>query len=278
MTIPILYKYLDPAGAKALLSNLTFKFSPPNQLNDPFEFMPGGYTGDTLKERLRRQKDLLYTEKYRVHWNNKTGMHISGGDWKDFVNGFSDEQIGSLANCVFDALQERDWKPFVDKISESFGLSCFSAKENNILMWSHYADSHRGIVIGFNLNEYSPDLHEVKYLNDRIKIPLSSTCNDDEEKRKIMISVMTSKSKDWEYEKEWRLISKLPALNNNLYLIPFNSTIILSVFLGLNISEEDRKDITDLLKMIPEVRNISFFQMTPSHDKFELTANKIELA
>lgn len=92
------------------------------------------------------------------------------------------------------------------------------------------------------------------------------------------ISVMTSKSKDWEYEKEWRLISKLPALNNNLYLIPFNSTIILSVFLGLNISEEDRKDITDLLKMIPEVRNISFFQMTSSHDKFELTANKIELA
>ena len=270
MTIPILYKYLDPAGAKALLSNLTFKFSPPNQLNDPFEFMPGGYTGDTPEERLRRQMELIYSEKYRLHWNQKTGMSIPSEDWKDFVNDFPDNEKEILANAVFDAAQERNWKPFVDRISTSFGLTCFSCKVDSMLMWSHYAKSHQGIAIGFNLKNYSKKLHKVKYVEQRIKIPLSSTCNDEEEKKAIMLSVMTSKSTDWRYEEEWRLIDHLPPEQDGLYLFKFDPRIILSIYWGTNITEDDKNEIMLMIKNLPNYRDIKIFHMSPVKDKFAL--------
>jgi hypothetical protein len=36
---------------------------------------------------------------------------------------------------------------------ESYGVSCFSESWNSILMWSHYADRHKGICLGFDVPE-----------------------------------------------------------------------------------------------------------------------------
>ena len=32
----------------------------------------------------------------------------------------------------------------------ALGVLCLSACDNSILMWSHYADEHKGFCIGFN--------------------------------------------------------------------------------------------------------------------------------
>lgn len=38
----------------------------------------------------------------------------------------------------------------VNELSKTAGIVCFSATNDNILMWSHYADQHNGVVIGFD--------------------------------------------------------------------------------------------------------------------------------
>uniref|UniRef100_UPI0020CD2CC1 DUF2971 domain-containing protein n=1 Tax=Vibrio cholerae TaxID=666 RepID=UPI0020CD2CC1 len=37
-----------------------------------------------------------------------------------------------------------------DIIDQSYGILCLSAKEDSLLMWSHYGNSHKGYVIEFD--------------------------------------------------------------------------------------------------------------------------------
>ena len=271
----MLYKFLPPKGAKDSLSNLTIKLSPPNQLNDPFEFMPGGYTGDTQDERFKRGMELLKTDKYRQYWNSKKGTNLSNEDWISFLKNLPSAEIFALVNSVFDRLQARDWSTFIDKISQSFGLASFSEKNDNILMWSHYAHSHQGVVIGYDLHEFSDKLHKVKYTADRIKLPLSSTCDSEDERKEIMLSVMKSKSKDWHYEDEWRLISRLPPISdNNLYLLKIEPSLIRSVYFGIKTSNEDQREILSLVSKLPNCEEIQIYEMVPTKESFALFSRR----
>ena len=88
-------------------------------------------------------------------------------------------------------------------------------------MWSHYADEHKGFVLGYDLNTefnrdalanlfpviYSAkryDAHEaVRYL----LAEMMEIRNNQNQDQLFYLAAALYKSKDWSYEKEWRLIS-----------------------------------------------------------------------
>jgi len=86
------------------------------------------------------------------------------------------------------------------------GVISFSETYDNLLMWSHYANEHKGIVIAFDENEvsfkYKEKLKTVKY---RKRIPYHllevDILND-----KSIIQLFEYKSDEWIYEKEHRII------------------------------------------------------------------------
>src|ERR1035441_3016297 len=41
---------------------------------------------------------------------------------------------------------------FKAETARDYGLLCFSEEWNNILLWSHYADQHRGVCLGFDVS------------------------------------------------------------------------------------------------------------------------------
>jgi hypothetical protein len=49
------------------------------------------------------------------------------------------------------------------EVVEKYSVLCYSRSWNNVLMWSHYGDRHKGICLGFDV----PDAvtREVKYLS-----------------------------------------------------------------------------------------------------------------
>ena len=49
-----------------------------------------------------------------------------------------------------DKVALENWK---NELDEQFGLICFCAHWSNPLMWGHYADSHKGIALGFEIQE-----------------------------------------------------------------------------------------------------------------------------
>ena len=91
------------------------------------------------------------------------------------------------------------------------GVCCFSATKYNPLLWSHYADHHRGICIGYSLDRVpEPKLHKVVYGGSRsVKTSLIARAllkNDHEAQDLLNRDVLLRKSPSWRYEREWRLL------------------------------------------------------------------------
>ena len=81
-----------------------------------------------------------------------------------------------------------------------FRLSSFSQNENSMLMWSHYAENHTGLMIEYCFEGHLPDsvgIGKVQYLHEEERFM--------EKDKYLFEQYMLIKNKDWAYEKEVRL-------------------------------------------------------------------------
>ena len=123
-------------------------------------------------------------------------------------------------------------------------------------MWSHYAEEHTGIVIGFDSSCFD-HLYKVIYADKRVILPLSSTVNR-ETMKSFAEKVMTTKSSQWQYEEEWRQIicSNNVEKNGNLLLKPFPMKSVLSVYFGCRMSDEHKQKIQSIILRYPNLKVI----------------------
>lgn len=203
---PILYKYM-PEWPYALntLTTRYFYFSPITEFNDPFE-------GKFFDDGQYSKEDIRHYFRYSCH--------------------ASEEYMKSLENILsaenWDEILKDLLKREKEKVEQDYGLLCLSKKNEDILMWSHYANSHKGIVIGIDsailLQNIISSLHigsikSVKYESEYPKTRFF--CNQTDAVDKWFFT----KYKEWEYEEEYRAIHK-PGL------ILFPNEIIRSVYFG----------------------------------------------
>ncbi|MDP3230414.1 MAG: DUF2971 domain-containing protein [Acidovorax sp.] len=88
-------------------------------------------------------------------------------------------------------------------ITEDVGVYCVSAKRDDILMWSHYADYHKGICLEFD-GEAKLMAHAQKVQYAQKRVPIMTYYDD---KETSMTKALLTKSQQWAYEEEWRLIN-----------------------------------------------------------------------
>lgn len=105
----------------------------------------------------------------------------------------------------------KDWNRDRDTyfLVASFSDTSKMNAKDEILMWSHYANSHRGLRLGFEINPTDTKyykLEEVVYEPKRISIELDRGLD---ENAKLLLASYTRKSKAWEYEKELRFLVRL---------------------------------------------------------------------
>lgn len=151
---------------------------------------------------------------------------------------------------------------FIENRFNGFGVFCLSCKNNDILMWSHYADSHKGICFGFKepLNHYISNeapiySYEIDYIEKHPYVDVYNDYNrgdvdnsEDEFKNHMNMALgllkasLAQKHKSWAYEEEIRIISEEGAMATS-----FNPEALESVVLGMNISLTDTKIIKELL-------------------------------
>lgn len=90
-----------------------------------------------------------------------------------------------------------------DKINQDHRLYCLTPKNNNPLMWSHYADKHKGVCLQFDTHTESiARAFKVSYQK---KLPL---CIILEHADGAATRALLTKSDVWKYEKEFRLIAR----------------------------------------------------------------------
>jgi hypothetical protein len=90
----------------------------------------------------------------------------------------------------------------VQRYFDMIGVLSLSEDENSAILWERYADNHKGVCIGFELNE-NELLLQVTYHEVRPRLSLSDLLIK-ENAINIMIDVLRTKTKTWTDEKEWR--------------------------------------------------------------------------
>lgn len=118
------------------------------------------------------------------------------------------------------ARAQKTGKEIIETQRSKGAICCFSEMWNQPLMWSHYAESHRGYCLKFKirheLTDAYPDLVplSVVYTEERpevsmLDLMISADSLGSDEFREVSDRVFNAlwyqKSSHWEYEREWRV-------------------------------------------------------------------------
>lgn len=120
------------------------------------------------------------------------------------------------------------------KIQDFYGLLCFSKTWREPLLWSHYADKHRGIALGFQINTL--DIFDVIYDSNPLRRQFDLT-SDPITNKTFFLDLAKFKYIKWQYEEESRILIKLEdciKIDGN-YFIEFKNILkVKEIRLGAN--------------------------------------------
>ncbi len=234
-----LFKYMNHFGVD-ILRDLRLKVTPPNELNDPFEFSPYLPPGKVTEEHVRR---LMLTTSPRELYDEMASSGEKLPPFEHFERILRTVPPNRVANAV--PMFQRSYEGLVaanlDSVSQILGLVCFSEEENNILMWSHYTDSHKGILLEFDTSHpyfcENSKFTKVEYSKKRVPFDPSWSDGSPELERHCG-EVLCTKNSAWDYEREWRSLFELGECHQTkvdgrtLYFSDIPPDLIVQVVLG----------------------------------------------
>jgi hypothetical protein len=89
------------------------------------------------------------------------------------------------------------------EVADYLGVLSLTSKPDSVLMWSHYANSHKGFCLEFDTSaEPFASARKVQYRETRHSFDV------DARPEETATNFLLAKHKDWEYEDEWRLIAE----------------------------------------------------------------------
>ena len=175
------------------------------------------------------------------------------------------------------------WKQHLKKLRVFY----VSEDSNNLLMWAHYAESHKGVLIKFKcLPEQNSKLglcdarqvtysQEVPVVGTREDWIQSHAGGDRIDPEEVASKYLFTKSLDWSYEMEWRLLKYSQGEGSR----PFDDYEIApgeidSVYFGCNIESEKREIILNLISK--RLKHVKVFNAHKMKDRFALTYEQIK--
>jgi hypothetical protein len=201
-----LYKYLAPKRALSVLEGLMIRFSQVSVLNDASEFSPpmlGIGDRSSIVDALRERFEKKYPGRLASYRNLLPEPEVERIVRESMVDSASKVEAG------FESTREKIYQ----RLDENFGILSLSESPVQKLLWGHYADGDRGYLLEFNAahpwfwqkreeKDGFRHLRPVKYVESREPKNLFDLTDDD---------VLYTKYRDWEYEKEWRIIQNFNA-------------------------------------------------------------------
>ncbi len=133
-----------------------------------------------------------------------------------------------LLKVVRNRFLENAQKDFKHNLFKDFLIGSFTENNDNILMWAHYADNHKGICIEYDMSDIFATwkeslafLHPVQYktkLFDFTEICLANNLGKAINPYCIVMPALI-KNIAWSYENEWRLILTKEFQNQGLSML-----------------------------------------------------------
>ncbi|WP_417705701.1 DUF2971 domain-containing protein [Rheinheimera aquimaris] len=134
-----------------------------------------------------------------------------------------------------------------NRINEQRGLLCFSTKWSNPVMWSHYANNHKGLCLGFDVANES--IGPVSYSASRLAVDLEQLKSPNDLSIEYITQILFTKYTHWKYENEYRAFVTLEEADEKTghYFAEFSERLILKqVIVGAE-SSISRKQLSEAL-------------------------------
>jgi len=158
-------------------------------------------------------------------------------------------QLVDVFGVKLDRFEEIFKRQFIEGSIADFGISCFTTKNDNFLMWSHYADNHKGVCLEFDFSKeidllssgqldvtdsYMLCFRKVNYSG---AVPVVNIKEIFAER----FSPVYHKAKSWEYEDEYR------SIRPDVGPYPFHPPCLQGVYVGLSATRETIEQVTQAL-------------------------------
>lgn len=269
-----LYKFMsvrNPDNSTEFLECLLIDghlfLSPPSVFNDPFECKPyfSLESHDTNDIKKLKKKFFSLIRDHVVL--NNVAHDLS---YFDRLNNFFD-------NPENDITIDENLKLLFNSIYQGFRIYSLTQSPYNLLFWSYYANSHKGICIEFDAQ--IPPFSEARKVEYLEKYPEVKSFFDNEYLRKVPA---LSKSIEWKHENEYRILQVtnklqhpnfMDFLGNEFLILRPNS--IKSVIVGAQITESDLDDVKNILKRSKFTPKLYKASLSKTEFKLEKTFDEI---
>jgi hypothetical protein len=246
-----LYKYrsMTSKGLQDIFKKRKVFLNNATKFNDPFECCPQL----TVDRDSRKQKEYLKkltTERFPGASRAEVRRLMRG------KSAFLTDQ-GRLRNA---------YNEFIATV----GVYCLSEKKDDLLMWAHYSDAHRGLCIEFDATEEGSLFWEafaVVYQQDYPIVNMMRMGEPDQFRRALL-----TKSEHWAYERERRVLKAEYEGGVGEYLFP--PVALTGVIFGALMSCEDKETVKSWLRSYP--LEIPTYQASLNGQRYQLDISKIK--
>lgn len=234
--VPILYEYmpLEPKYIETLKARSLF-VSDPKGFNDPFDCWAYIDTDSISSEEF---SSFLY------QFSKSKNDIFSADDIEKMTLDYESQGNGSsFLGKLRDVFRS---------VAETLGVLCFSSEWDSFLMWSHYARSHTGICIGYKreglkIEGGSEEPLPIQYQTPAIHLQKMYRAPGGLVTDETATAFLHTKIQDWEYEREWRLITGNAYTGKRITWDKCGTQIVEVVF-GLKTQQKDIDIFVELLR------------------------------
>ncbi len=230
----ILFRY-EPISLQSLrnLKGQIIHLGPPRNFNDPYDCAFSAMLGDLSDDDLAR-----------------------------LLNGVKVDATDETLKSVLKENAKKSLAGLAEQFLDKRGVSCFTESNDNLLMWSHYAEGGRGMCLEFSTADpLFEKSHKVTYTDSIPTIRLGTIlCDDDFDQ---VTEFFKTKSSHWRYEAEWRVIHQAAETN-----WVYKTSSLIGVYFGPSTPD----DLIEMVCLILKGQNSSvrFYKGTRSETEFKV--------
>lgn len=288
------FKYTSYETALRVIKSNSFRWSAPTKFNDPFDHQTGfifTYNEDDLTLALSNEVErIIFSDDEPSFTPNSlfSALILMLREVRHKLP--KNELIREIAEASRESAAKfhRSLVKLNDEVETVLCHSrifCVTEKFDNIVMWSHYADEHKGAVFKLRcLDEIDNTLlaaKKVSYINSFVPFPNPQSFSKHLTGEKpidftqLMWDLAFTKHSDWSYEQEWRVHVGLldePA-GNGYSIYSEHPSVFEAIYLGCNMETEAKEEIIRLAKQyLPHTK---IFQGFKSKTSFSLMFSQI---
>lgn len=254
--LPYLYHYqrFNLERLRLVIVDKKLRFSRPSSFNDPWDCRP--CFDIDLSDDTQVEAHVAFFERVdRLH-----NQHLSEEEFRERASRLRTDRA-FLETCV------RQMTGIFDDVDRRYRVYCLAGSPIVPLMWAHYAASHSGVCFQFSADQFFGLALKVEYHQHFPSLSLVGPASEG-------LLALLSKSSDWQYEEEYRLVAqeRSHAVNVNTLMtddqiINFPGDSLRAIYLGARMPDAHRSAVIDLAR---EVGGITVRQMRTVPDRYAL--------